>query len=625
MKFQSNKILSIILIIAFFLGAKSRIYSQSWEEPVSITNLNSPADDYAPSYNRFDGKLYFTSERNSGNASFYIFQDSVVSKMRGNINQENENQMYVSFSSDKTAYYSAFVSNGIQYVQKIFVSKFIKNSWQKGTLVEKLDLGGFSSQPSISPNGEFIIFCASDKENIFDTDLYISYLEEDKSWGKPIGLDVLNTEDREFSPNLVSEDSLIFASDGFGGKGGLDLFLSIKKNEIWQRPEPLRSLNTEFDDTDPCLVPNGDIYFSSNRGGDKKDLNIYFAKKSSEENKTTYEEISPEIYLNTFISNIRLRKIETQKFRDFSPYFFYEKDETKINNKFTNRNKLLLTLCKDYLLATDKNLELTAWTASELELNKNSDYKNSKFTADERISRIKEKLSNSGEENRIKINYQYFDPKENPALGMVIKINPETLDFFSGANDEKFEIIPDKLEIQIQSLPEDKLDSGKIMLLSTNGEILSEVWLSKNDPPTKKILVNLSEFAKKLSNSEYLILQCHGIFGTEESKFESKLPILKSKISSRGMLAENLNGESESIKLIIIDNKTLNSENLKNYLDKYISAGNKINIYYDSNNLSNVKIIEKLINQKNKVKLIARKSKSIFPESLEIEIEIIRE
>ena len=604
------------------MGTTLPVLAQGWGEILLPKDLNSSSSDYAPSYNSFDKKLYFTSERDGGYASLYILQDSSVSKIKGKINQKNENQMYITFENNKTAYFSAFVSNGIQDVQKIFMSKFIKNSWQKGTLVGELDLGGFSSQPSISPNGKFIVFCASKKDNIFDTDLYISYLEEDKSWGKPISLDVLNTEDKEFTPNLVSEDSLIFASDGFGGKGGLDLFLSIKKNGTWQRPEPLTSLNSEFDDTDPCLMPNGDIYFTSNRNREKNNLDIYFAKKNYTQQSDDETEIKPEIYLNTFISNIRLRKIETRILQDFSPYFFYEKGKTKINNKFIDRNKLLFDLCRNYLLEKDKNLELTAWTASELELNQNSDYKNSKLIADQRISKIKEELSKFDNENRIKINYEYFNPKENPFLADVIKINSETEDFFLGASENSFEIIPDKLEIQIQSLPENKFDSSKIELSRTDGKIIYSSWKGKDD---KKILINLSEFAEKLSDSEYLILHCQGIFGSEKSEFKSKLPILKSKTSSLAMVTEELNEKSKSIKLIIIENKTLNSQNLKNYLDKNISSGNKINIYYDSNNFSKVEILEKIINKKNFCKLISRKSNSKFPDNLEIEIEITRE
>ncbi len=591
--------------------------AQGWQEASLPPGLNGPKNDYAPAYNKYDKKLYFTSERGGGNAHIYLFQDSVATALKGRINQEGKSSMYISFSDKNTAYYSAFVMGERQKVQKIFLSKFTKNSWQKGTEVTELDLGAFASQPSVSPLGDFIVFCATASESsIFDTDLYISYLEEGKSWGKPIALDVLNTEGRELTPHLWSQDSLFFASDGLGGKGGLELFLSVRKNELWQRPEPLHSLNTEFDESDPCLLPNGDIYFVSKRGNDNG-LNIYFAQKDVDSSSEGNEPVVEDVYLSTFASNIRIRSVESKTIHDFNPYFFYEKGKSDLENKYAKENKRLVNLCLEFLKKQENSLEITAWTASEIELDRNENYKNSKFIADERISRIKEKLGKYA--GKIKINYEYFQTSDNYLLSEVIGISFEGEDFFVASKEKKYELLPDKLEIQIQSRAEDLLDSCKIELLTTNGNAIYSSWSNSDET---KILIDLSAFGETLNLSEDLILKGKGVFGSHISEFKSKLPIFKSKISSSTLL-----NNIQSIKLIIIDDKTLNSQSLKNYLDKNISTGSKINIYYNPK----VKPIEKIakelkknLSENNQCKLIQSASKSGFVEGLQIELEIVK-
>jgi hypothetical protein len=67
-------------------------------------------------------------------------------------------------------------------------------------------------------------------------------------------------------PHFVSDTVVIFASNAFGGLGGLDLFKSIKRNGAWTTPENLgSSINSAYDENFPFLAPDGiTLYFSSN-------------------------------------------------------------------------------------------------------------------------------------------------------------------------------------------------------------------------------------------------------------------------------------------------------------------------------------------------------------------------
>lgn len=80
----------------------------------------------------------------------------------------------------------------------------------------------------------------------------------------------------EITPCFIGNDTLLFASNGYGGKGGFDLFVTRRRESQWLPPEPLSVLNSSSDDRDPCLLPNGDLLFISNRAGS---FDLYYAPR----------------------------------------------------------------------------------------------------------------------------------------------------------------------------------------------------------------------------------------------------------------------------------------------------------------------------------------------------------
>lgn len=98
-------------------------------------------------------------------------------------------------------------------------------------------------------------------------DLYVAEPDSAGGWGPAMLLPV-NTPRRE-SGLAVDPDGrwIVFTSDGRGGAGGSDLFLSVRDGDGWSEPRSLGPLvNSPFDDGGPEVTADGrTLFFSSDR------------------------------------------------------------------------------------------------------------------------------------------------------------------------------------------------------------------------------------------------------------------------------------------------------------------------------------------------------------------------
>jgi outer membrane protein OmpA-like peptidoglycan-associated protein len=95
--------------------------------------------------------------------------------------------------------------------------------------------------------------------------------------------DKINTKSQETSLCL-SEDgnTMYFASDRPGGKGGLDIYKSKKEGNDWGTPTNVSEVNTEYDDDAPFLSFDGKTLYFSSKGHDT--MGGYDVFKSQDEN-----------------------------------------------------------------------------------------------------------------------------------------------------------------------------------------------------------------------------------------------------------------------------------------------------------------------------------------------------
>jgi hypothetical protein len=105
------------------------------------------------------------------------------------------------------------------------------------------------SNPTLSNDGEKIVFTSNRGGGIGGFDLYISY-EDNIGWSSPINLgNKINTQGNENFPFLDQDNNLYFSSDGIKGFGGYDIYFCRYTGNGWDKPVNLSHvINTSDDD-----------------------------------------------------------------------------------------------------------------------------------------------------------------------------------------------------------------------------------------------------------------------------------------------------------------------------------------------------------------------------------------
>jgi hypothetical protein len=105
------------------------------------------------------------------------------------------------------------------------------------------------THPALSADGKVMVFASDRQSSVGGMDLYVS-LFKDNRWSEPENIgDAVNSSFNELYPYLDSENNLYFSSDNTQGFGGYDVYVCKFKNNTWEKPINLSTpVNTRFDD-----------------------------------------------------------------------------------------------------------------------------------------------------------------------------------------------------------------------------------------------------------------------------------------------------------------------------------------------------------------------------------------
>ncbi|MCX2574039.1 OmpA family protein [Pedobacter sandarakinus] len=157
-------------------------------------------------------------------------------------------------------------------------NKAVDGTWSKPIPFPYNDSNHYSvGDPFISADGSSLYFASNMPGGKGGTDIYACMKTEAGDWGKPINLQEINTEGNERSPVFDAHNNLFFASDGFIGMGGLDVFRALRMGDKIGPVENLRyPFNSPQDDFAFSLNEKGGIvYLSSNRSAGLGNDDIY--------------------------------------------------------------------------------------------------------------------------------------------------------------------------------------------------------------------------------------------------------------------------------------------------------------------------------------------------------------
>lgn len=175
--------------------------------------------------------------------------------------------------------YKSKSSDGIIKLM-MFESTYKDGKWQKPVAFTYNNADYSVGHPSLTEDGKILFFASDMPGGKGGVDIYYSLRNNDGQWSKPVNILQLNTEANEMFPFIHKNGYLFFASDGRPGLGGLDLFAAkIDNFEVSNIMNLGAPVNTNFDDF--AMVFNDEMtsgYFCSNRTSGKGSDDIYSFK-----------------------------------------------------------------------------------------------------------------------------------------------------------------------------------------------------------------------------------------------------------------------------------------------------------------------------------------------------------
>ena len=158
----------------------------------------------------------------------------------------------------------------------VSITRRTKDGW---SFPELLDIEGFENESryvsySLANDGVSLLMAVEASGTLGDRDLYVSFLEADGTWSRPLHLGaVVNTPEAESTPFLAADnETLFFSSEGHDTMGGYDVFVTRRLDDSWTRwsaPENLGpSINTSGSESGFVIPARGDYaYFGSSAPG----------------------------------------------------------------------------------------------------------------------------------------------------------------------------------------------------------------------------------------------------------------------------------------------------------------------------------------------------------------------
>jgi outer membrane protein OmpA-like peptidoglycan-associated protein/mRNA-degrading endonuclease HigB of HigAB toxin-antitoxin module len=271
-------------------------------EPINLgPNVNSPYRELAPVVTPNGERLYFTREEHPANFGSLKKQDIWYSEIKGDsnlpavilpspINNENHNFVFGT-TPDGMSLIIGNVYNPDGTMRKgVSIAKFNGYDWDfpKEIIIRDFENLNDKTAYFLAMNGRILISSIEGRDSYGGLDLYVSFLQEDGTFSKPMNLGPnVNTADDDTSPFLAYDDeTLYFASAGHPGYGSLDIFMSRRLDSTWTKwTKPInlgKIVNTESWDAYFTIPASGNYaYFVSTKNSlGKEDIFRVFLPKS---------------------------------------------------------------------------------------------------------------------------------------------------------------------------------------------------------------------------------------------------------------------------------------------------------------------------------------------------------
>lgn len=294
----------IVAIILLFITCKGAQNVQS--QTIELENLgsviNSPYTEVLPRISP-DGKvLYFVrSEHPENIGGNFSRQDVWYSRLdNGNwtkalnigppINNIHHNAVNAITADGNTLLLlNRYLPNGVPGVGAS-TSYRTRNGWSfpKDVIIKDYINHNIYGSFNLGVDGKTMIIECQDDNSLGENDLYVSFLQEDGGWTKPVNLGAeINTPNYEVSPFLAADGrTLYFATDGRKGYGSFDIYMTKRLDDTWLKwSEPINlgePINSDGFDAYFTLPADGTYAYLVSSHGTVGETDIFRVKLKPE-------------------------------------------------------------------------------------------------------------------------------------------------------------------------------------------------------------------------------------------------------------------------------------------------------------------------------------------------------
>lgn len=282
---MKNALITLLLILFAITADGQDLFS----------SVNSEANEHSPVLSPDRRTLYFTRSNDSKNtAGLRDPGDIWYSEMNENgtwsapmnareLNNDGFNAV-IGFTIDsRTVFLHNHYNKDNSAASSQGISRAVRrgNGWSRPeNMVIPYFLNKSDQQSGfISKDGQVVVLSIQGYNTVGSEDIYVCFNEGSK-WSEPINLGkTINSSAQEFTPYL-SDDKMVlyFASNGKGGRGSSDIFMSNRLDESWKNwsePVPVEGVNTPGRDLGYRQFEGYALYSSTTNSDGYSDLRFY--------------------------------------------------------------------------------------------------------------------------------------------------------------------------------------------------------------------------------------------------------------------------------------------------------------------------------------------------------------
>ena len=269
---KTSKIFLLFFIFLPNLFAQDHV----WEKIDTPEGINTVFSDFNPI--SFDGKFMFTRIVSELPKQFIYTRDASIIPYSWDISVMKGMNIVYPMKHES----GIFFSSPYQTTKRPFLGIFELRNNNSIHPLAQTNPGSFASHPWLTSDGQTLFFSSDREGSIGGTDLWYYNRNSKGDWDGPFPMgEYINSPGNEITPFSPHPDTLYYATDGHGGKGGFDILMSVRENGTWLEPIPIEEANSQWNDTEFSIINDTLAAYTSDRPGGAGDLDIYMLKKSN--------------------------------------------------------------------------------------------------------------------------------------------------------------------------------------------------------------------------------------------------------------------------------------------------------------------------------------------------------